>query len=216
MGKRIEIKETNDGRVVEIERKGSSEMIIYIGGQQHAVSDLAVKQLPESVMIGGKEMVAYIGNTRDDEQPVALTASQAATARRVVEQMREDAAAEIEAALTPAERERREISDMFAQAKRRLHATDDNGVSDGYALMAQARARLAAWREQYADAARQEQAENLRAQAEHERSLASGALVYDADGSLTSEMQQQRHDEHIAKAESLEQQAAEIESEVTK
>ena len=63
------------------------------------------------------------------------------------------------------------------------------------------------WREGYPADARKMDAAKLREQAAHKRDLATGALVYDADGWLNHEAQQQRHDKIMAEAEMLEAQA---------
>lgn len=59
-------------------------------------------------------------------------------------------------------------------------------------------------------AAAKERAKNLKAKADHERSLAIGALTYDMDGWLNREEQQKRHDEFKANAMKMEREAENI------
>lgn len=114
------------------------------------------------------------------------------------------------AEIKAARAERNAIEQLYSRSYRALnHDTDDN-VSRGYSLQAQANARLKAWREKYPKMAMLDDAESLESQASKEDSLASGALVYDADGWISSEGQQQRHDEHKAKAAQLRADAAKL------
>jgi len=69
---------------------------------------------------------------------------------------------------------------------------------------------VADWREAYPGGAAEHDVQDLRDKASRKRDLAVGALTYDADGSLSSEMQQQRHNEYIAEAVALEALAREL------
>ena len=110
-----------------------------------------------------------------------------------------------------ARKERLEIEQLYNRAYKSLnHDTDDNNISRGYSLQAQANARLEAWRTKYSKQAMLEDADKLEAQASKEDDLAIGALVYDADGWISSDEQQRRHDEHKAKAEELRAEAAKL------
>ena len=120
--------------------------------------------------------------------------------------------AEKEAALTPAQRERSEISKVSDRAERRINDTDEMNVQDHFSGRATAAAMLKAWRAKYPAAAMKEDAANLRGQAAGERDLAVGALTYDADGWLSQEDQQQRHDKAIAEAIALEKQATDLDT----
>ena len=105
--------------------------------------------------------------------------------------------------------ERAAISDLYARAEKALNRdTDADNVSRGYSLRAEADRRLADWRERCPRAAAEEEAVRLLSQAEHEETLAAGALTYDADGWLSRDEQQRRHDEHVAKAADLREQAS--------
>lgn len=90
--------------------------------------------------------------------------------------------------------------------------TDDMNIDRGYRLQAQAAAHRKQWIEQYPEASRAQRARALRDSANHERDLASGALTYDCDGSLSREDQQQRHDSFLRRAAELDRQAAELEN----
>jgi hypothetical protein len=105
--------------------------------------------------------------------------------------------------------EREAISQLFAAAYRsEQHDTDDNQMMRAMRQRSEATSRLAAWRAKYPDAARAEEASELRSRAADKRELAVGALVYDCDGSLSREMQQERHDCLMREADDLDAQAA--------
>ena len=103
---------------------------------------------------------------------------------------------------------RLKVDRMFASAER---LRDYPGQY--FPAKMQAKKALAAWQARYPGATRRERAAHLRAQADHQRELATGALVYDCDGSFSPAYQQQRHDEFIAAAAKLDAQAAEMEVE---
>ena len=111
--------------------------------------------------------------------------------------------------------ERREIDRLYMISDQALNRdTDDDNVSRGYSRQAQADRRLAAWRVRYPKQARLEEADKLEHLAVREDDLASGALVYDADGWISPEEQQKRHDEHKDKAARLRAEAQGIRKEV--
>lgn len=113
----------------------------------------------------------------------------------------------------PEIRERQEIERMMERAEVIIQGEDeDYDRGAGYALRHQAEQRLAAWRERYPAAAAEEDAMQLEDKAAHLRDLAVGALVYDADGWLSAEEQQKRHDGLEAEAAALDRQAVEIRS----
>ncbi len=114
------------------------------------------------------------------------------------------------AVMTPAEQERNEIHRLFERADRRQHDTDDGNTADHFRLRGEASRKYDRWVERYPDEAREERAAEVRGQADAQRSLATGALLYDCDGSLDREQREARHDEFLAKAEDLERQAGEI------
>jgi len=104
----------------------------------------------------------------------------------------------------PGAEERRAIDRLLERARRLA----DEDYSTSLHLLHEADDRLAAWREKYPAEAREEDAANLRARAAKKRDLASGALVYDCDGSLTSEDMERRSAAFRAEAEELEKRAA--------
>jgi hypothetical protein len=106
----------------------------------------------------------------------------------------------------PANVERRRIAAMYAKARRH-----EDYPGEYYAMLADADAALMAWREKYPKAAARERAEDLRAKADRQESLAKGALVYDADGLYSTEDQERRAAEFRAKAAELRAEAAKIE-----
>jgi len=107
----------------------------------------------------------------------------------------------------PGAAERRAIEDAFAAANKLEHSPSEDNVWRPIQMRAEARQRLAAWRSQYPAEAAEEDAAELRTRADHEDSLASGALTYDADGSLSAEDQERRAAEHTAKAADYRRQA---------
>jgi hypothetical protein len=111
------------------------------------------------------------------------------------------------AARTPAQAERERIHALYRKANARYNASDDCNVMDYYKIKEQADADMKTWREKYPEDAKEEKRTNLKAQADEERHLAQGALVYDSDGWLNEAARQTRHDEFIAKAVDLESQA---------
>lgn len=63
--------------------------------------------------------------------------------------------------------ERRAIEALFMAAEKSLlYDTDDNYIMRGHRQLAEAKRRLAKWRQDYPDAAKKEDAENLRLQAD--------------------------------------------------
>lgn len=95
--------------------------------------------------------------------------------------------------------ERRRIDALYAVADRALNGSYcDPGT--GYGLQAQADAALEAWRLQYPDAAREEHRQQLIDEAGVLEHKAVGALTYDADGWLSADEQQRRHDDLMSQA----------------
>ena len=90
---------------------------------------------------------------------------------------------------------RSRVNHLFARAERRI-----DYPGEYYPMLSGARAALAAWRAQYPDAARAEDRQELLDEARDLQDLATGALLYDADGWLSREDQQRRHDEYLAQA----------------
>lgn len=116
------------------------------------------------------------------------------------------------AAAHPGAKERAEIDRLFAAAKRCLHSGDEDNVAGYHRLRGQAQRRMEAWRDAYPQEWAEEQATKLRAQAQHERDLATGAMVYDCDGSLSPVDHERRAAECRARAAELEAQAVKLSS----
>jgi hypothetical protein len=106
----------------------------------------------------------------------------------------------------PGAAERREVDAMLDRARR----IQDDNYGRATSLRLDAQDKLAAWRKKYPKEAAEEQRHELADAAAHHRDLASGAMLYDADGSLSSEDQKRRADEFNAKADELDRQAKEI------
>ena len=107
-----------------------------------------------------------------------------------------------------AQQERNEIERMFERAE------DKRDYPGSYfPAKIKAEAALKAWREKYPREAATERAATLRYQAEALRSKALRALTYDADGSLSHEAQQKRHDGWMAEAQAKIAEAERLEAE---
>ena len=97
-----------------------------------------------------------------------------------------------EAALTPAQRNRREINNLFAQADRLENSDSEDNVSGPMMLRTKARRLLADWQAKYQAEAAEEKRQAMLDKAAHLRDMALGALTYDMDGSISPEEQQKR------------------------
>jgi hypothetical protein len=118
-----------------------------------------------------------------------------------------DYMAECEAKITPAQRDRREIINLFARAYRLENSDSEDNVAGPMLLRSKAEALFAAWRVNYPIEAAVERCADMMSKAQDLRDKAVGALTYDADGLLSREDQQARHDEYIHQAEAIEAQA---------
>jgi hypothetical protein len=105
----------------------------------------------------------------------------------------------------PAHVARRRISALFAKAHQ---LQDDPGRY--FPVLIEAQAALKQWQEQYPGAANKERRHALLTDADELDQKASGALVYDADGSLSSDEQQRRHDAFKAQATAKRAEANQI------
>ena len=112
-----------------------------------------------------------------------------------------------EAALTLAQRERREINNLFAKAERLANSDSEDNVSGPMILRGKARKMLADWQAKYPADAAEEKRQAMLDNAAHLRDMASGALTYDMDGSISPEEQQKRHDDFINQAKAIEAEA---------
>lgn len=171
---------------------------------------------PEAKEIGRAKLAELIKAHRYDEIPAAAYArvGLSATGLRVVaeREWQEERRREGEAKITPAEREYAEIMRLRYEGERITEEWGDEAdTGKGYHMIAKAKERLAAWRAKYPVELAAKDAEDLRSKAAERRRLATGALVYDADGWLDESEQQRRHDELIAEAMVLEERAKVLE-----
>lgn len=113
-----------------------------------------------------------------------------------------------EATLTPAQRERREINNLFAKAERLANSDSEDNVSGPMVLRSKAHKMLADWQAKYPTEAAAEKRQTMLDKAAHLRDMASGALTYDMDGSINTGEQQKRHDDLINQAKAIEAEAA--------
>ncbi len=167
-------------------------------------------QDPELLKVGKEKIVEYCRLQCWDKIPKSCFARVGMSPTGLEVISCDDLRRQAEAALTPAQKERARIEALYRRANQRLYDTDDNNTMDHFRLRTEADAALAKWRKDYPLEAAEEDADGLIEQAKHEEELASGALVYDADGWLSPEEQQRRHDEHMAKARELRAKAAEL------
>jgi SPP1 gp7 family putative phage head morphogenesis protein len=122
-------------------------------------------------------------------------------------------AAESERLARPEHVERRAISALYDRAERIAAGGGENNVSEPIQIRQRAAAQLAAWREKYPAAAREEKAADLLAQAEHKRHLASGARAYSADGWIGPAERAARADALLREADQLEAEAKKLRGE---
>ena len=115
-----------------------------------------------------------------------------------------------EAAITPAQRDRREINDLYFRARKLEDSDSEDNVSGPMILRGKADRLLATWRTKYPVEAAKERKDHLMSKAVDLRNKASGAMLYDCDGSLSQADQQARHDDFIHRAEAIEAEAATI------
>ena len=105
----------------------------------------------------------------------------------------------------PGRRERARIRSLFETAKRHQ---DDSGRY--FPALHRAQEALTSWQAQYPDAARAERYWILIAEAEALEHKADGALLYDADGWLSAEEQEQRAAAFRAQAQTTRDEAARL------
>jgi len=152
-----------------------------------------LRMLPQPRTVGAVAVVATagrIGLTADDV--TALRAEAAADADRV-RALRS----------APENVAWRRVEQLYAQAAR---LRDEPGRY--YPTLVEADAARDAWRREYPAAWAEQRRQELLARAQELESQAAGALVYDADGSLSAADQQARHDGLLARAGGLRAQAA--------
>ena len=150
-----------------------------------------------------KECVAVLG---DNGQGMMVRWAADIEAEREAE--RQAAYDALPAKVRAAREERQAIDRLFYQADRAYnHDTDDNNIERAMRLRSEARSRLDAWKKNYPEAAAEETKADMIAKAEKLEDLATGALTYDADGWISPEEQQNRHDKMMAEAAEIRKQA---------
>jgi len=115
-----------------------------------------------------------------------------------------------EAAITPAQKMRREINDLYFRARKLADSDSEDNVSGPMVLRGKADRLLTEWRTKYPAEAAQERKQALIDKATDLRDKASGAMLYDCDGSLSHDDQIARKDDFIHQAEAIEAQAKTI------
>jgi hypothetical protein len=108
------------------------------------------------------------------------------------------------ASITPAQKERAEINNLYYRAKKLENSSSENNVSEPMIIRGRADKMYADWCKKYPEEVQKENKEKLIRKAENSRELARGALTYDCDGSLSPEEQQKRYDTFIRQAEEIE------------
>lgn len=108
------------------------------------------------------------------------------------------------ASVTPAQKERAEINNLYYRAQRLENSSDENNVAGPMIMRGRADKMYADWCKKYPTEAQKEHNEKLVRKAENLRDLARGALTYDCDGYLNQDEQQKRHDTFIKQAEEIE------------
>lgn len=185
---------------------------IVTGGRKCPVSP-HINDMPNPVNPTGKHLAALkkAGKNPADYDSYRLHRDIYLTMPKVVTPAilaaRDEYRAELDAIRNdPANIERNRIEGLYAKAEKHI-----NYPGDYYGILAEADAALKAWQAKYPAAAAREKAAILRAKADHQDSLAKGALVYDADGWLSAEDQERRAAEFKAEAAKLRAEADRLE-----
>jgi len=172
---------------------------------------------PEARELGKDKLVELVKTRRFIEIPAGCFAKMGLNPSGLLVQRYAEIETEQEAkskaylAEHPEVMERAEIDKLLARGRKiNDDWSEEADTGKGFSFIAEAEERLKAWRAMYPEAAREEDARELEAQADHEEDIARGALVYDADGDISREEQVNRHREGMAKAANLRVRAAEI------
>lgn len=197
---------SDDKRAVRVDDNGRYTIVPLTGGEPREVRPfgeiLPIDRAPSGVAAavkkqGLRDYVWYGGLA------MPKAAAEAIHGHYNGEQDRQKA--EYEAA-HPGAAERRDIEAKLRRAER---MQDDNyGMT--VRLRGEAAEELAAWRKKYPQEAAEERRQAILDDAARYRRQAKGAMLYDADGLLSSEHQQRSADELNAKAVELERQAEEM------
>lgn len=173
--------------------------IPLIDGQSEAVKSIGIEAI--------KEMVK---NKDFDKLPAGSIAKVGSSSSGLMVVLQSDYLDEHKTSITPAQKMRAEINDLYYRANKLEDSPSEDNVSGPIMMRSKAARLLTEWRTKYpADAAR-ERKDDLMSKAQDLRSKAIGALTYDADGMISQEEQQKRHDDYINQAKKIEEEANKI------
>ena len=164
-------------------------------------------QSKEFIAIGREKILSFIKNKEFDKIPKEAIAKLGVNPSGLEVISQKDHFATMEKNISPAQKERREISALYMKANRLANSDDEDNVSGPMRLRSKANAMYDDWKKKYPEEAKKEQKEKLMMQVDELLTKASGALTYDADGSLSQEDMQRRHDEYIKQAQKIKYQA---------
>jgi hypothetical protein len=195
-------------KTYRVSRNGETKMSLPMekhsdGTLWHKNSPLIDSEAEGFKRIGKPAIAEMLKNGEYDKIPAECFAREGMSASGLevidYETIREEGIA----AITPAQIERNRISAMFAAARRLANSDSEDNVAGPMIIEGKAWAALAQWKKDYPVEAKEEKKAAMILEAEELESKADGALVYDMDGSLTSETQQARHDEMMADAKKI-------------
>ena len=187
-------KTLSDGRTITVTGSASGRDLDAVQVDTSIGERSILRMLPQAQTVAGKVCVAAAGRLAlTAEDVLALRAEAAEDAKGVRAEM-----------ALPVNADRRRVSALYARA-----ASLRDGPGEYFPALADAEDALAAWRTAYPEAAAAEDRDEVLAKAQRLEDLAKGALTYDADGSLSREIRQARHDEMMEQARALREQADE-------
>jgi hypothetical protein len=173
-----------------------------------SVRDELLPGIPEGIRKQGGNPSKYFMVFSTGASPAALPIS----AKPALDKVIRDREREYEEYRNkPENREMNHIEALRSKADRIERGTESSDSwSDIFKLRMEADRLEKIWRSKYQNEATKEDARKLVARAEHEESLAVGALTYDADGWIGPQEQQKRHDDFMVKAAKYRKQAADL------
>lgn len=116
--------------------------------------------------------------------------------------------ADYESALSPLDREKRELRREISAAERRVERCDRSQDDvEFYRLKQKAEALEQNFFTRFPEELLKEKVAAMRDRAERLRALAAGAMLYDCDGSLSREDQEERREEMLAEAQQIDAKA---------
>jgi hypothetical protein len=183
------IKVTKDGRQITLQG-----VFLCIAGQSYAACQderqvVALTSAEQAKVPGYSYRVGALVFSSAEAQ-ILINAIRANKSTIVLEQSK------------PANIDRHRIADLHRKADRL-----EDYPGESIPMHMEADRLYAIWCDKYPEEAKEERRQELIAKADHQRELASGALTYDADGSIGPEMQRERYNQFTAKALEFEAQA---------